>query len=225
MNSTEKLEKHFTPDYNGKNIYKWLSEDTTVPYVKLDIDIPYIEIYKEVMAIKDYFVVHRETEGDGSWKSLCLHGIDSHYTNDWQYYDEFKNKPEPEYNWTSISKQCPLTTEFFKKTFPYKDYKRLRFMWIEPGGYILPHQDLQQRHLAPVNVSIYNPIGCEFRYKNWGTVPFTHGSAFLVDVGQPHAVWNRSNEPRIHIIAHGSKDWNRFLPMLEQSWKTQNKIK
>ena len=91
-------------------------------------------------------------------------------------------------------------------------------MLIEPGGYILPHQDQDERCLGPINISIYNPIGCEFRYKNYGTVPFTNGSAFMIDIGQKHSVWNRSNEQRLHIIAHGVKDKKRFLPLLERSW-------
>lgn len=219
MDSQQKLEQHFKNDWQGEtNIYDWLCKHTNIPYLKIDLDIPYKEIYNEALAIQDQFVVHRESEGDGTWKSLCIHGIDSHYTNDWKYYDEFKDGPEPEYKWTSVSEQCPVTTKFFKEVFPYKNYQRLRFMWVEPGGYILPHQDLQERHFAPVNVSIYNPEGCEFRYKNWGSVPFTNGSAFLVDVGQVHSVWNRSNEPRLHIIAHGSKDWSRFQEILERSW-------
>ncbi len=216
----DKLEKHFTPDYNNKDIYTWLQEDTTVPYVKLDLQIPWEEIHREALAIKDKFVVHREHEGGGTWKSLCIHGVDAQYTNDWMYYDEFDK--EPEYKWTWVADKCPVTTNFFKNVFPYKSYRRLRFMWIEPNGYILPHQDEQQRCLGPVNVSIYNPKGCEFRYKNHGTIPFTNGSAFVVDIGQQHSVWNRSNEARLHIIASGTKDKTRFIPLLEKSWLGQN---
>jgi hypothetical protein len=214
----EQLEQHFTPDYNGKDIWDWLQEDTDIPYVKLDLDIPWQEILKEANSVKDKSVVHRVHEGDGTWKSLCIHGVDAEYTNAWEYYDEFKNQKEPEYKWTWVADQCPITTDFFKNTFPYVSYKRLRFMWVEPGGYILPHQDDPERCFTPVNISIYNPEGCEFRYKNWGNIPFTNGSAFLIDIGKPHAVWNRSNESRLHIIAHGKKDKTRFIPLLEKSW-------
>jgi hypothetical protein len=133
------------------------------------------------------------------------------------YYDG-KFKEEPDYKWTQLSEQCPKTTKFFKEDFPHLSYKRLRFMWIEPGGYILPHQDDEERCLSPINVSIYNPKDCNFRYKNYGNIPYTNGSAFLIDVGQPHSVWNKSNEARLHIIAHGKKDKKRFLPMLEHGW-------
>jgi hypothetical protein len=211
------LQEHFTPNYNNKDIWDWLAEDTTVPYVRLDLDIPWQQIHKEALAVKDQCIVHRTDEGKGKWLSCCLHGIDNEYTNDWMYYDG-KFLEEPEYKWTSISEQCPVTTQFFKEQFPYSSYKRLRFMWVEPGGYILPHQDDQQRCLNPINISIYNPVQCEFRYKNYGTLPFVNGSAFLIDVGQPHSVWNRSSEARLHIIAHGKKNKEKFLPILEQGW-------
>lgn len=220
----KKLQDHFENDWqNERDIYKWLVNHTNIPYLKLDIKIPWQDIYKEALAVQDQFVVHRKHEGGETWKSACLHGVDTKTTNDWKA-NEYKDKgwtEQPEMKWTSLSEQCPITTDFFKNQFPYSSYDRLRFMWIEPGGYILPHQDLTERHFAPVNISIYNPEGCEFRFKNWGTVPFTHGSAFLIDVGQSHCVWNRSNEPRLHMIAHGSKDWDRFIPMLERSWQNR----
>ena len=81
------LKKHFTPDYNNKDIWDWLAEDTTVPYVKLDMHIPWKDIYAEALAIKDKCIVHREDEGGGTWKSICIHGVDAEYTNDWIYYD------------------------------------------------------------------------------------------------------------------------------------------
>ena len=217
----DELKKHFTPDYNDKDIFTWLQEDTTVPYVKLDLDIPWQEIHKEALAIKDKFVPHRDFEGGGTWKSICIHGIDAEYTNDWMYYEQSGIKlfkTEPDYKWTWVAEKCPITTNFFKNVFPYKSYKRLRFKLVEPNGYILPHQDENERCLGPVNISINYPQGCEFRYKNHGTIPFTNGSAFLIDIGLQHSVWNKSNEARLHIIASGTKDMKRFLPLLERSW-------
>ena len=54
------LKEHFKPDYNNKNIWEWLEEDTTVPYVRLDLDIPWQDIYSEALAVKDQCVIHRE---------------------------------------------------------------------------------------------------------------------------------------------------------------------
>ena len=38
--------------YNNKDIWDWLAEDTTVPYVRLDLDIPWQQIHKEALAVK-----------------------------------------------------------------------------------------------------------------------------------------------------------------------------
>lgn len=220
----KELTKHWQPEwFKEKNIYDWLNEETTIPYLELDVydNMPWPEIFKEAQAVKDQCVVHREYSGGGTWLSGCLHGLGTEYTNTWDSYDEFKHLTEDqvEYKWTKLAEQCPVTTEYFKNVFPFREYKRLRFMWVEPGGYILPHRDNDQRTLSPVNVSIYNPAGCEFRYKNWGTVPFTNGSAFLIDVGQEHAVWNRSNESRLHIICHGRRKNPEWKQLLLKSWQ------
>ena len=63
------LQEHFTPNYNNKDIWDWLQEDTTVPYVRLDLDIPWQQIHKEALAVKDQCDVHRDDEGKGKWLS------------------------------------------------------------------------------------------------------------------------------------------------------------
>jgi len=220
----KELAKHWKPEWlKEKNIYDWLDEETNIPWLELDVyaDMPWVEIFKEAQAVKDQCVVHREYSGGGTWLSGCLHGLGTEYTNTWDSYDEFKHLTEEqvEYKWTELADQCPVTTDYFKNKFPFREYKRLRFMWLEPGGYILPHKDNNDRCFSPVNVSIYNPTGCEFRYRNWGTVPFTNGSAFIVDVGQEHAVWNRSNEARLHIICHGKRKNPDWKHLLIKSWQ------
>ena len=39
--------------------------------------------------------------------------------------------------------------------------------------------------------------------EEYGTMPFTPGSVFKINTGHVHSVWNRSNEPRIHMIFDG----------------------
>ena len=78
-------------------------------------------------------------------------------------------------------------------------------MLLDPGGYILPHQDRQdhEKRLSVCNISLNNPEGCNFALKDKGRVPFKNeGSAFLMDVSNVHSVWNCSDKPRIHIIIH-----------------------
>ena len=83
---------------------------------------------------------------------------------------------------------------------------RDRFMLLEPGGYILPHQDrdAKEKRLSVCNIALNNPQDCEFIFKDHGVVPFEDkGGAFLMDISNVHAVWNKSDKPRIHMIIHG----------------------
>ena len=41
--------------------------------------------------------------------------------------------------------------------------------------------------------------------EDFGPLPFTPGSAFKINTGYRHAVWNRSEEPRIHMIFDGDQ--------------------
>ena len=63
---------------------------------------------------------------------------------------------------------CPITTKFFKEVFPYKTYYRLRFMLLEPQGYITPHIDADINKLSPINIALNNPNGCNFKMKEIG---------------------------------------------------------
>ena len=50
--------------------------------------------------------------------------------------------------------------KFFKERFPYKNYYRLRFMLLEPGGFITPHKDTDTNKLSPINMALNHPKGC-----------------------------------------------------------------
>ena len=78
-------------------------------------------------------------------------------------------------------------------------------MLLEPGGYILPHQDRpdDQKRLSVCNISLNHPKGCEMVFKNHGVVPFDdEGSALLMDISNTHAYVNNSDTPRLHMIIH-----------------------
>jgi hypothetical protein len=75
-------------------------------------------------------------------------------------------------------------------------------MLLEPGGHIILHKDRDTKQLAEINVAITNPVDCEFRFKNYGPVPFVNGTAFMVDVSNEHFLFNYSDTPRLHMILH-----------------------
>ena len=109
--------------------------------------------------------------------------------------------------------------------WPAEFLNRVRFMLLEPGGYIEPHQDRgdKEKRLSVCNISLNNPQGCKFVFKDHGIVPFEDkGSAFLMDISNVHAVFNDSNEPRIHMIIHYElgRRIRDFFYVLRQSYYT-----
>jgi aspartyl/asparaginyl beta-hydroxylase (cupin superfamily) len=91
-------------------------------------------------------------------------------------------------------------------------------MLLEPGGYITPHADQDINRLSPVNIALNTPKNCLFKMKGHnGFVPLTDGKAVLLDVGNIHAVYNKSDEDRFHIIVHGVKN-KEYEDLVERSY-------
>jgi hypothetical protein len=184
---------------------KWTVTESGWPWFKLSRldDQPFKEMHKEAEALIDYFYPHREEYGHG-WKSLTLHGLDDD-TQSLNQYSNNRSETLDQLSWTWVADRCPVTKKFLTDIWPAEFLNRVRFMLVEPGGYILPHQDRpsDQKRLSVCNISLNNPEGCEFIMKDYGVVPFSDaGSAFLMDVSNTHAVWNRSDTPRLHMIIH-----------------------
>ena len=85
----------------------------------------------------------------------------------------------------------------------YEDYTRVRFMILLPGGWIGPHSDKDRQGFGATNIAVNNPDGCALVMENWGTMPFEPGAIMKINTHYNHAVWNRSNTPRIHMIVDG----------------------
>lgn len=203
--------------------FDWIVNKSNLPWLKLDISFPYQEMYEEAKALKNRFVAHRDQDGSGGyqhkgWKSLCIHGISAESTNHYDQYG-YKSNDEAPYIWTDIIDQCPVTYTFFKCNFPYKKYYRVRYMLLEPGGFISPHKDMHEHKLSPVNIALNNPKTCKMKMVDHeGFVPFTSGSALMLDVGNMHTVYNKSSEDRYHIIVHGIKS-KEFEELVEDSYE------
>ena len=190
--------------------FNWIVNESNIPWLELDIEYPHLAMYEEAKAIKHLFVKHRDQDGSGGyrhkgWRSLCIHGIDSDKTNHYEQYGYKSNKEAP-YKWTEIADMCPITSNFFKEVFPYREYFRLRFMLLEPEGFITPHVDTFDSKLSPINMALNHPKGCLMKMTGHkGFVPFAPGKAMLLNVGNEHAYINKSDEDRYHIIVHGIK--------------------
>jgi hypothetical protein len=184
---------------------KWLIMESGwgyFPISSLD-NQPWKEMHQEASVLVDKFHSHREDSYGKGWKSLTLHGLNE----DTQSLGQYGARDEviKRLDWTWVAEQCPVTKKFLTDVWPAEFLNRVRFMLLEPGGYILPHQDREstEKRLSICNISLNNPEGCQFVFKDKGLVPFKdEGSAFLMDISNVHSVWNRSDKPRIHMIIH-----------------------
>jgi hypothetical protein len=176
----------------------WIRTSSNLPWLKLNLDVPVAHILEEVNRVDSQAVLHRATDSfaqysNQGWKSLTLYGDNATTTT----------QTSGVKSWTSISDVCPHTVDFVKKYWEIDNTTgRIRFMWLDPGGYILPHQDRDESLFYETNVAITQPLGCKFRFLNYGTVPFVAGSAFMVDISNKHLVINNSDQTRIHFIVH-----------------------
>ena len=201
--------------------YQQIVKESNVPWLPLNINIPYQEILEEATDINHLLVPHRDKDRQGGyrhkgWKSLCIHGISAEKTNHFTEYG-YKSNDETPYVWTETAKLCPVTTNFFKERYPISNYFRVRFMLLEPGGFISPHVDTEKSSLSPVNIALNHPKGCVFKMEKPGVVPMKPGIVMLLDVSNKHAYINKSEEDRIHIIVHG-KPTKEYKELVEKSY-------
>jgi hypothetical protein len=176
----------------------YIRNDTGLPWLKLNIDVPVNDIKKEYEQNTEFLVSHRSEDSWGNmshkgWKSATIYGVDTHITT---RTDDF-------HDWTSLSYKCPKTVQWIKDNFIINEKtRRIRFMLLEPGGFILPHADRSNTGLVEINVAITQPQNCCFRFLDRGTIPFEVGSAFIIDTSNRHMVWNNSDQYRLHMILH-----------------------
>lgn len=187
-----------------------------LPYlpIKLPFPIPHAEMYAEAKALRECFVPHRVSEQHQGWRSLAIHGMSSVHTQNHQVYGIPKDKVD--HRWTDVARFCPVTTAFYRDLFGYVEYERLRFMLLEPGGYVLPHTDAKEDRLFAINVALNNPPGCEFIMEDVGVIPFEAGTVNMLSLHRRHIVWNRNVQQRIHMIVNGTRDltahWKDTIP-------------
>lgn len=213
----------FYGNINKMKDYNWIINNSGLPWLQLNIDIPAEDMLLEARNIADKFVSHRYEDisskySHTGWESVCIHGLGADKTNHYTSYGYNSNQEAP-YHWTEIADVVPKTVQFFKDVFPHKSYYRVRFMKLRKNGFITPHTDMEASKLSPINISLNNPEGCEFKMADKGVVPFKDGTAFILDVSNLHAVINRGKEDRYHIIVHGNFNTDNWRELVEQSYE------
>lgn len=194
-------------ELNTIDAARWITNHPKFAWLQLDIDIP--DIAHECSAAEKYYVPHRGGASNG-WNSCCIHGIRTDTTQTWSEY--VTAETDTTYKWTELSNEVPHTTQFWK-SFPTEKFKRVRYMQLEPNGYIAPHSDTPGQYEpgepvdydplelgCPINVAIIHPDNCYMVLEKFGIVPFKPNTAFLINIRHTHAVVNFSNDKRIHMI-------------------------
>jgi hypothetical protein len=202
--------KKIWPKHSNSADYEWIKNDSGVPWIDLKLDIPYKEILEEIKNNNKFLVDHRDEYGEHKgWKSFCIHGKSLTTT---QHTED--DRP---YLWIEeVKKNMPFTVEYFKSW--NLNFQRLRVMALEPGGFVSVHQDGKKSTLAPVNIAITQPAGCDFVMEGWGVVPFKPGKSFMLNISNRHAVVNNSKETRYHIIVHCKELNDKFKKIIEDSY-------
>ena len=194
-------------------------------WLELDITIDLDKWIEETNIASQHLVPYRESESDG-WSSVALHGQGTNTYTD-------INATWSDYSWTALSDKTPTIKKFWND-FPFENLARVRFMGVEPGGYVGKHADFPPSYVTdildfmiPVNIAIVHPEGCYMELTGKGKVPFRPGKAFIVNIRNEHTVINNSNIKRIHLIGHG-RPGNRmeeFCDLIIRSYdKIQSKI-
>lgn len=204
------------PEYNPNANFDWIMNHSGLPWLHLDVSAPHETILNEIKNIESLLVDHRDDYGEHrGWKSFCIHGKSYNATREESYYDD--NRP---YVWTDEAQiGMPLTVNYFANVWPGSEFRRIRVMLLEPGGYVSIHQDYKISKLTAINIAITQPSECKFVMANHGTVPFSPGQAFWLDISNQHTVINNSDQPRWHIIVHHQSFDDNFQNLVVKSYK------
>lgn len=203
----------------GDLSYEQILSSAPLPFLPLTgfESAPIAQMLKEAEALADRMVVHRSDYSHG-WKSIVLHGLEADKTESMEQYGLDSNDLRL-YAWMDFtSSLTPCIRSFFENNFKYDFYHRVRIMKLEPGGYILPHSDMRQFLLDPVNIALNQPEGCHFYFEDFGEVPFKDSPFIKLSLERKHIVINRSQVPRYHIIVHGRPDKTFWDPIIKKSF-------
>lgn len=192
--------------------------------LKLNFNIDYKGMLQEAINLRDKFVTHRPSSyNHKGWKSICLHGVSESHTGAWmQYGFESAIAAGNASTWTEASKECPITMDFLLNQFPSKKFARVRFMLLEAGGRIDEHVDSSVPILENINISLSNPVGCDWVWGDGEKFFMEPGSSYAMNIHYPHSVVNNSNEDRYHLIIHRHDSTLEWKQMIDQCCIEQN---
>lgn len=217
------IPEEFTDWENNKhvsrNLVRWIMEQSHVATLLLDLEIPHAEMLAEAKSQDHRFVKHRGSSSPG-WSSMAIHGTAVEDTAPKEALiakGKYTEETCPEYGWTELADKCPVTKQWLE-SLEFTLFKRVRFMKLDPGGWIDPHADTNVPGLHAWNIALNNPEGHKFVMDGYGYVPWKPGQMRGVDISKTHSVINTGTEPRIHMIIHGHYG-EKFVDIICRSYK------
>lgn len=199
--------------------------ESTARSMKLDIEVPYQQMLVEAKRLREFYSPYHQGSDyrHQGWHTLTLHGLGDDKPLAWKGYGYTDgHKAADDMDWTSWANYCPATKKWLEQSFPSNKYGRVRFMLLEAGGFIAPHHDGDDSYLEAVNISLNNPAGCAWYWKDGTTVDFTEGNAVSVNISYEHEIRNDSNEDRYHMIIHHYDSTTEWKELMTRSMEKEN---
>ena len=167
------------------------------------IKYPHEAMLEEARSLDHLFKLHRNErggeEGHKEWSGLAIYGISSEKIGHYSEYG-YRSHDEVPYRWC-LEEEAPITTRYFKESFPHVKYHRIRFLRVKAGGWVNMHQDFETMiGPFPINMALNMPEGCIMRLDDQ-VVPFEAGKAFAVNVSYRHDVRNVFSKEDRYIIS------------------------
>lgn len=215
------IEKYFfdRKDIVGKNFSTLkahknseIKRSSSLPWIELtQLKVPAKEIFYEYLSNnkKIQFYHHNRGHLNKGWLAHTLYGYGENRTLS---YLEYRNTSLKKH-WSQSIQYFPITCAFIKE-LPYTHLYDVRFLLLNPGGYIYPHTDTQSMCLDPLNIAIRFPKNCFFKFKDFGYLPISTGKGFIINIGYEHSVLNLSKESRLHLVIHGKKTSNFYKELM-----------
>ena len=230
---------------NNLQMYDWLRDGEhphghhgpcNIPWLMVNKEFetkanwPYQEMYEECKKLDEDGLIPKYNDSNNvGWGAVALYGLSSDSTlppEEYGYANYNEARAAGALDWTEIANKCPVTTKFFKEDFNHKRYNRIRFMKLEPGGFIRWHHDIPEGEdpmypLGVYNMALNNPKDCHFYMGMWGLMPVKAGSMWLFANEHYHCVVNDSDEPRYHMIVSGTPDELFWAPVISKCFREQ----
>lgn len=211
--------------------YSKIIYTSDIPALELDMEFPYLEIYKELKTLKSSMV---EQLGNKEWKGSALRGISDDKPRPYYEYG-YKRERDVPYKWTSASEKCPITKRFILRNFDENLLYRIKFNLLKPQGRIHLHSDgisnalgisdkTTDKDVIMLSLAVYWPQEVIFNLEKI-RVPFKSGKVFLLNFSKYHEVFNPTTEDRYYLVISGrlSESYDFRKLVIESYKKNKNK--